>query len=117
MADDEDKPKKHTLDSLFHVYCNHKVIGNELENEEFHSILLSQLDNWLQQAKLMPAPITRTQTGLLYMRYKKWRLDYEDFLEVLQHLSTDADLNYEDFKVTLVAAGPPTGATEIVVVK
>ncbi|XP_051861853.1 uncharacterized protein LOC117569322 isoform X2 [Drosophila albomicans] len=71
MADDDDKPKRHTLDSLFHVYCNHKVLNAaELENEEFNSILLSQLDSWLQQAKLMPHPITRTQTGLIYMRYK-----------------------------------------------
>lgn len=36
----------------------------------FDSILLSQLDAWLEQAKLMPHPITRTQTGLIYMRYK-----------------------------------------------
>lgn len=55
---------------IYLLYAFIQVIGNELENEEFHSILLSQLDNWLQQAKLMPAPITRTQTGLLYMRYK-----------------------------------------------
>lgn len=36
----------------------------------YNSILLSQLDAWLMQAKLMPAPVTRTQTGLIYMRYK-----------------------------------------------
>ncbi|KAH8415669.1 hypothetical protein KR222_008088 [Zaprionus bogoriensis] len=119
MADDDDKPKKHTLDTLFHVYCNHKVAlaGSELETEDFHSILLSQLDSWLEQAKLMPTPITRTQTGLIYMRYKKWRLEYEDFLEVLQQLSSDIDRNYDEFKETLVLAGPPTGATEVVVVK
>ncbi|XP_023169885.1 uncharacterized protein LOC111598726 [Drosophila hydei] len=117
MADDDDKPKKHTIDSLFRIYCNYKVIGTELDNEEFHSILLSQLDCWLMQAKLMPVPITRTQTGLIYLRYKKWRLDYEDFLEVLQMLSAEVDLGYEEMKETLVLAGAPTGATEIVVVK
>ncbi|XP_020816894.1 uncharacterized protein LOC110190638 isoform X2 [Drosophila serrata] len=70
MADDEDKPKKHTLDTLFTVYANHQVIPTEIENETFDSILLSQLDAWLEQAKLMPTPISRTQTGLIYMRYK-----------------------------------------------
>ncbi|TDG50378.1 hypothetical protein AWZ03_003283 [Drosophila navojoa] len=117
MADDDDKPKKHTIESLFRIYCNHKVIGSDLENQEYHSILLSQLDCWLEQAKLMPVPITRTQTGLIYMRYKKWRLEYEDFLEVLQILCSESDLNYEEMKETLVLAGAPTGATEIVVVK
>ncbi|XP_034480314.1 uncharacterized protein LOC117786264 [Drosophila innubila] len=117
MADDEDKPKRHTLDTLFHVYCNHKVIPTELDNEVFNSILLSQLDAWLEQAKLMPIPITRVQTGLIYMRYKKWRLEYEDFLEVLQQLCSDTELNYDEFKETLIAAGPPTGGTDIVVVK
>ncbi|EDV96076.1 uncharacterized protein LOC6557031 [Drosophila grimshawi] len=117
MADDEDKPKKHTLDTLFQVYCNYKLAAAELETEEFHSILLSQLDSWLTQARLMPAPITRIQTGLIYMRYKKWRLEYEDFLEVLQILCSESDLNYDQLKETLIAAGPPLGATEVVVVK
>ncbi|EDW73189.1 uncharacterized protein Dwil_GK17417 [Drosophila willistoni] len=117
MADEDDKPKKYTLDSLFMVYCNYKLVPTELENEEFDCILLSQIDAWLEQAKLMPMPITRTQTGLIYMRYKKWRLEFEDFLEVLQQLATDNELNYDELKQTLIDAGVPSGATEIVTVK
>ncbi|XP_017136192.1 uncharacterized protein LOC108151831 [Drosophila miranda] len=117
MADDDDKPKKHTLDTLFIVYCNYKVIATELENEEFDCILLSQIDAWIEQAKLMPNPITRTQTGLIYMRYKKWRLEFEDFVELLTQLASENDLVFDEFKQLLVEAGPPTGATDIVMVK
>ncbi|KAH8286070.1 hypothetical protein KR054_002237 [Drosophila jambulina] len=117
MADDEDKPKKHTLDTLFAVYANHQVIPTEIENETFDSILLSQLDAWLEQAKLMPNPISRTQTGLIYMRYKKWRLEYEDFLEVLQQLALDNDLGLDEMKQTMIDAGVPSGETVVVVVK
>ncbi|XP_017040392.1 uncharacterized protein LOC108087505 [Drosophila ficusphila] len=117
MADDEDKPKKHTLDTLFQVYCNYQVIPTDIENEVFDSILLSQLDAWLEQAKLMPNIITRTQTGLIYMRYKKWRLEYEDFLEVLNTLASDNDLSIEEMKQEMVDAGVPSGADIVVVVK
>ncbi|EDV40581.1 uncharacterized protein Dana_GF23855 [Drosophila ananassae] len=117
MADDDDKPKKHTLDTLFMVYANYQVIPTEIENELFDSILLSQLDAWLEQAKLMPNPITRTQTGLIYMRYKKWRMEYEDFLEVLHQLSVDNDIPLDEFKQTMIDAGIPSGATDIVIVK
>ncbi|KAH8242482.1 hypothetical protein KR032_007733 [Drosophila birchii] len=117
MADDEDKPKKHTLDTLFNVYANYQVIPTEIENEVFDSILLSQLDVWLEQAKLIPTPISRTQTGLIYMRYKKWRLEYEDFLEVLQQLALDNDLFLDEMKQTMIDAGVPSGETMVVTVK
>ncbi|SPP76983.1 uncharacterized protein LOC117580396 [Drosophila guanche] len=117
MADDDDKPKKHTLDSLFMVYCNYKANPTELENEQFDCILLSQIDAWLEQAKLMPNPIARTQTGLLYMRYKKWRLGYEDFLELITQLVVDNNLILDEFKQIMIEAGPPSGATDIVIVK
>ncbi|KAH8257233.1 hypothetical protein KR038_005988 [Drosophila bunnanda] len=117
MADDEDKPKKHTLDTLFLVYANYQVIPTEIENETFDSILLSQLDYWLEQAKLMPTPISRTQTGLIYMRYKKWRLEYEDFLEVLQQLAFDNEIYLDEMKQIMVDAGVPSGDTVVVLVK
>ncbi|XP_030385584.1 uncharacterized protein LOC115632527 [Scaptodrosophila lebanonensis] len=116
MADDEDKPKKHTLDSLFLIYCNFKVIPTDLENEEYDCILLSQVDCWLEQAKLMPTPFTRTQTGMIYMRYKKWRLEYEDFLEMLAQLCSDNEMNLDEVKELLIEAGVPSGG-EIVIVK
>ncbi|XP_034478680.1 uncharacterized protein LOC117784900 [Drosophila innubila] len=116
MADDEDKPKRHTLDTLFHVYCNHKVIPTELDNEVFNSILLSQLDAWLEQAKLMPIPITRVQTGLIYMRYKKWRLNMKIFLRCCNNFAAIPNLTMMNSR-KLIAAGPPTGGTDIVVVK
>ncbi|XP_016971728.1 uncharacterized protein LOC108039294 [Drosophila rhopaloa] len=117
MADDEDKPKKHTLDTLFLVYANFQVVPTDIENESFDSILLSQLDAWLEQAKLMPNPITRTQTGLIYMRYKKWRLEYEDFLEVLNNLASDNDLSIDEMKQIMVDAGVPSGADMVITVK
>ncbi|KAH8262379.1 tubulin polymerization-promoting protein homolog [Drosophila bipectinata] len=117
MADDDDKPKKHTLDTLFMVYANYQVIPTEIENEMFDSILLSQLDAWLEQAKLMPNPITRTQTGLIYMKYKKWRMEFEDFLEVIQQLSADNGIPLDEFKQTMIDAGIPSGAADMVIVK
>lgn len=68
--DDENKPKKHTFESLFHVYCNHQVYSVELDNENFDCILLSEIDYWLDQAKLLRTVFSTTETGLLYMKFK-----------------------------------------------
>lgn len=70
MADDEDKPKKHTLLSLFHLYANYNVIIIELDNMVYDSILLSQIDYWLDQAKLLRTTFSTTETGLTYMKFK-----------------------------------------------
>lgn len=48
----------------------------------------------------------------IFAWFRKWRLEYEDFLEVLQQLCSDTGLNYDTVKETLVQAGVPSGATE-----
>lgn len=70
MADEDDKPKKHTLESLFHLYCNYAVILVDLDNVDYDCILLSQIDYWLDQAKLLKTTFTLTETGLTYMKFR-----------------------------------------------
>lgn len=70
MADDDDKPKKHTLESLFHLYANNIVVTMDLDNEDYDCILLSQIDYWLEQAKLLRTTFTVTETGLVYMEFR-----------------------------------------------
>lgn len=70
MADDDDKQKKHTLESLFHLYANNIVVPLDLDNEDYDCILLSQIDYWLDQAKLLKTVFSQTETGLAYMRFR-----------------------------------------------
>lgn len=70
MADDDDKPKKHTLESLFHLYANYNVISFDLDNIVYDCILLSQIDYWLDQAKLLKTTFSLTETGLTYMKFR-----------------------------------------------
>lgn len=48
---------------------------------------------------------------------RKWRLEYEDFLEVLQQLALDNDLLLDEMKQTMIDAGVPSGDTGMVIVK
>ncbi|XP_054734549.1 uncharacterized protein LOC129242013 [Anastrepha obliqua] len=68
--DDENKQKKHTVESLFMLYANNNINALDLDNEVHESILLSQMDFWLDQAKLLRTVFTMTETGLAYMKFK-----------------------------------------------
>ncbi|XP_054734232.1 uncharacterized protein LOC129242583 [Anastrepha obliqua] len=113
--DDENKQKKHTVESLFMLYANNNINALDLDNEVHESILLSQMDFWLDQAKLLRTVFTMTETGLAYMKFKKWRLDFEEFLEFLNIICQGKDIKIDDVKQALVEAGPPGGTAEIVV--
>lgn len=76
MADDDDKQKKHTLESLFHLYCNYAVVTVDLDNVDHDCILLSQIDYWLDQAKLLKTTFSLTETGLTYMKFRYSHLKY-----------------------------------------
>uniref|UniRef100_A0A1A9WE33 TPPP family protein n=1 Tax=Glossina brevipalpis TaxID=37001 RepID=A0A1A9WE33_9MUSC len=117
MADDDDKPKRHTLQSLFHLYCNYIVIPSDLDNEVHDSIVLSQIDMWLEQAKLLKTVFSLTDTGLAYMKFRKWRLDFKEFQEFLELIVVGKELTVVDLKDMLIEAGVPGGAGEVVVVK
>ncbi|XP_014093326.1 tubulin polymerization-promoting protein homolog [Bactrocera oleae] len=118
MADeDENKQKKHTIESLFHLYANNNINTLDLENEIYETILLSQIDFWLDQAKLLKTVFTMTETGMAYMKFKKWRLDFEEFLDFLNMICQGKEIKVDDIKKALLEAGPPGGGTEIVVVK
>ncbi|KAM7355836.1 tubulin polymerization-promoting protein homolog [Cochliomyia hominivorax] len=118
MADDDDKPKKHTLESLFHLYANYIVISYDLDNVVYDCILLSQIDYWLDQAKLLKTTFSLTETGLTYMKFKKWRLNYDEFLEFLEFLCTEKSITVDNVKAMLLEAGVPgAGGDTVVVVK
>ncbi|XP_036335560.1 uncharacterized protein LOC118745975 [Rhagoletis pomonella] len=115
--DDENKEKNHTIESLFILYANNNLNALDLDNEMYESILLSQIDFWLDQAKLLKTVFTMTETGMTYMKFKKWRLDFEEFLDFLNLICQDKDIKIDDVKQALLEAGPPGGTTEIVIVK
>ncbi|XP_067612991.1 tubulin polymerization-promoting protein homolog [Eurosta solidaginis] len=114
--DDENKQKKHTIESLFQLYANNNLNALDLDNEVYESILLSQIDYWLEQAKLLKTVFTMTETGMAYMKFKKWRLNFEEFLDFMNIICQGKDIKIDDVKVALLEAGPP-GSGEIVVVK
>lgn len=70
MYDDEEKVKKHTVQSLFHLYANYMVVAVDFDNTVYDTILLSQIDFWLAQAGLFRVVFSPTETGLTYMRFK-----------------------------------------------
>ncbi|XP_065359426.1 uncharacterized protein LOC135953448 [Calliphora vicina] len=118
MADDDDKPKKHTLESLFHLYANYNVVTFDLDNVDYDCILLSQIDYWLDQAKLLKTTFSLTETGLAYMKFKKWRLDYEEFQEFLEFICADKNITVDDVKAMLLETGVPgAGGDTVMVVK
>ncbi|XP_075162001.1 tubulin polymerization-promoting protein homolog [Haematobia irritans] len=118
MADDDDKPKKHTLESLFHLYANNVVVPLDLDNEDYDSILLSQMDYWLEQAKLLKTVFTMTETGLVYMKFRKWRLNYQEFLDFIEQICEGKTITVDDVKTMLLEAGIPGSSTgDVVVIK
>uniref|UniRef100_A0A1I8PP70 TPPP family protein n=1 Tax=Stomoxys calcitrans TaxID=35570 RepID=A0A1I8PP70_STOCA len=119
MADDDnDKPKKHTLESLFHLYANNVVVRLDLDNVDYDCILLSQIDYWLEQAKLLKTVFSMTETGLVYMKFRKWRLNYEEFLDFIEQICEGKIITVDDVKSILLEAGVPgSGSGDVVVVK
>lgn len=70
MYDDDERVKKHTLQSLFYLYANHVVIPIDFDNTIYETILLSQIDFWLTQAGLLRVVFSPTETGLAYIKFK-----------------------------------------------
>ncbi|XP_037940036.1 uncharacterized protein LOC119672935 [Teleopsis dalmanni] len=116
---EEEEKKKYTLESLYYLYCNSVVkYSMEVDNTVYDKILLSQIDSWLAQAKLLRTYFTLTETGMIYMKFKRWRIDYEEFLEFLQFLcEKTTKITIDDVKKLLLEAGIPEGRSEIVYVK
>lgn len=54
---------------------------------------------------------------LNFLILRKWRLDFEEFLDFLNMICQGKEIKVDDIKKALLEAGPPGGGTEIVVVK
>lgn len=71
MADDEDAPPPpSTVQQLFYFYTNVNTLPQYSTNEVHDTILLSQIDMWLEKAELLKTHITMTDTGMEYLRFK-----------------------------------------------
>lgn len=71
MADEDDAPPPPTtVEALFYLYAKANTLPQYSTNEIYDTILLSQIDMWLEKAELLKSHITMTDTGMEYMRFK-----------------------------------------------
>ncbi|XP_055846882.1 uncharacterized protein LOC129912595 [Episyrphus balteatus] len=112
MAEDEIVIIPKTFEELFKIYSNYKLNPLDIENEVYEAILLSQIDFWLAKSELLKVVFSTTDTGMAWMKFKKWRLDYDEFQDFLKDICTAKNLDIEEIKMQMTEAGPPMGEAE-----
>lgn len=71
MADDDDAPPPpSTVEELFYLYTKVNTLPQYYINEDHDTIVLSQIDMWLEKAELLKSHISMTETGMEYLRFK-----------------------------------------------
>lgn len=98
--EDEDKP---TLRKQFVAFVKAKN-----NHDPGTHILLSQSDIWMKHAGVIRGRIiTQTDTGVCFFKFKKYKLNYNEYLEFLQILAEYKKIAIEDIIEKMVHCGPP----------
>lgn len=72
-------------------------------------IPLTQCDNWLREAEVLKGDVvSTTDTGLCFFKFRKRAVDYEEFLEFLQDLAKEKNLNFDEIQRKLLSCPRPT---------
>ncbi|XP_060809663.1 tubulin polymerization-promoting protein homolog [Amyelois transitella] len=100
MGDEEQA----TLDGQFVDFA--KMLEPKLRSGE--TINLYRMDYWLRQAKVLDdRKITMTDTGIIFNKFCKTEIKFDEFLEVLEELSITKCLNLEHLHEALTNCGLP----------
>ncbi|KAL4717664.1 hypothetical protein ACJJTC_000813 [Scirpophaga incertulas] len=99
-----------TLDGQFVEFA--KLLDNKRSGT---TISLYRSDYWMRQAKIIDdRKITMTDTGILFNKFSKSELTFEEWLEFLTDLCELKELDEELIKETLTNCGLP-GQTPVLV--
>ncbi|KAL0902732.1 hypothetical protein ABMA27_000540 [Loxostege sticticalis] len=99
-----------TLDGQFFEYA--KFLDNKRDGT---TITLYRSDFWMRQAKILEdRKLTMTETGILFNKFSKTELNFDEWLEFLSDLCLLKDLDEEKTKETLTNCGLP-GMVPVVV--
>lgn len=75
---------------------------------------LSQLDKWLVSARILDmSRLTTTETGLLFFKFRKRAISYDEFLVYLNDLTSSKGLDIVDVKKKMQTCGKPVHARDI----
>ncbi|XP_053624390.1 tubulin polymerization-promoting protein homolog [Plodia interpunctella] len=100
MGDEEQA----TLDGQFVDFA--KMLDPKARNGL--TINLYRLDYWLRQAKVIDdRKITMTDTGIIFNKFYKSEINWDEFLEFLEDLANLKELDLEKLHETLTNCGLP----------
>ncbi|XP_030040281.1 tubulin polymerization-promoting protein homolog [Manduca sexta] len=99
MGDEEQA----TLDGQYYEFC--KLFDNKRSGT---TITLYRSDFWMRQAKILDdRKVTMTDTGIIFNKFSKTELTFEEWLEFLTELCEMKELNEEKVKEALTNCGLP----------
>jgi hypothetical protein len=71
-------------------------------------ITLTQSDKWMKQAKVIDGKkITTTDTGIIYKKQRKPKLDYDGYCKFLEDLAKNKKVDAEEMKAKLASCEAP----------
>lgn len=72
------------------------------------TITLTQIDRWLIQANVLDGKkVTKVDTGVLFNKFKTYKISYQNFLKFLDDLTISKNLAYDEVKKKLQFCGMP----------
>ncbi|KAG5668746.1 hypothetical protein PVAND_016673 [Polypedilum vanderplanki] len=90
-------------------YSSHFMTAEQREKlRDWHEkvgrdgITLSQIDNWLFDAQLLPFECSKSDSGLAFINFKSFALDFNQFLKFLELLSERINLSVDDLHLRLL---------------
>lgn len=103
---EEDVP---TLKTQFVAFA--KAKGQEGSGSHIN---LSQSDYWMKQANVLQGrKLTTTDTGVCYLKFKKYKLSFEEYAEFLQILADYKKMPVNEIIEKMVNCGPPQQDTNV----
>lgn len=105
---EEEEDEGPTLSKQFVAFVKYK----QAENKGTH-ILLSQSDFWMTQAEVIQGrELTTTDTGVCFFRFKKYKLDFQEYEQFLSALAAYKKIPLEEIIYKLVNCGLPPEETK-----
>jgi hypothetical protein len=72
------------------------------------TITLTQSDKWMKQAKVIDGKkITTTDTGIIYKKQRKPKLDFDGYCKFLEDLAKNKKVDVDEMKSNLLACDAP----------
>ncbi|XP_031767504.1 tubulin polymerization-promoting protein homolog [Galleria mellonella] len=99
-----------TLDGQFYEFA--KLLDTKRDGR---TITLYRSDYWMRQAKILDdRKITMTDTGLLFNKFSKTEITFDEWIEFLTELCEVKQLDLEKIQEMLINCGLP-GQTPVIV--